>query len=162
MNIPGRIAIWTDGACSGNPGPGGWGALLVWNQHSKELKGGAAETTNNRMELTAILKALESLPEGCNVTIHTDSKLCIGWIAKGWRRNVPEVDYLVREIIALRDLRSFSITMEHVKAHNGDRYNELVDRAASREALALPKHSSASAELPDWLGIARNRADAHP
>ena len=85
-----RIAIWTDGACSGNPGPGGWGALLTWNGHEKELKGGEALTTNNRMELTAAAEALEALKRGSEVDLYTDSQYVrsgiTSWI-DGWKRN---------------------------------------------------------------------------
>ena len=85
-----RIAIWTDGACSGNPGPGGWGALLSWNGHERELKGGEAQTTNNRMELTAAAEALEALKRGSEVDLYTDSQYVrsgiTSWI-DGWKRN---------------------------------------------------------------------------
>src|SRR5690606_27875055 len=73
-----RVAIWTDGACSGNPGPGGWGALLVWNGKEKELSGGAPDTTNNRMELSAAIAALEALKRPATVDLHTDSQYLRG------------------------------------------------------------------------------------
>ena len=69
-----RVDIWTDGACSGNPGPGGWGVLLRYNSHEKQLKGGESETTNNRMELTAAIQALRALKTSCEVHLHTDSQ----------------------------------------------------------------------------------------
>src|SRR5204863_7325144 len=78
-----RVTIWTDGACSGNPGPGGWGAILVYGATAKELKGGAPETTNNRMELTAAIEALDALTRPCAVDIHTDSQYVKGGIT-GW------------------------------------------------------------------------------
>ena len=88
-----RVSIWTDGACSGNPGPGGWGAVLRYGGHEKELKGGEALTTNNRMELTAAIEALQSLNRPCEVTLHTDSQYLRGgvtdwidgWKSNGWR-----------------------------------------------------------------------------
>ena len=84
------ITIWTDGACSGNPGPGGWGAILRGRGHEKELSGGAAATTNNRMELTAAIMALEALKQSSEVDLHTDSQYVrggvTGWI-HGWKRN---------------------------------------------------------------------------
>ena len=88
-----RIEIFTDGACSGNPGAGGWGAILRYNNVEKELSGGEAETTNNRMELTAVISALEALKEPCNITLYTDSKYVmegiekwiISWKQNGWR-----------------------------------------------------------------------------
>ena len=70
----GRVVIWTDGACSGNPGPGGWGAVLTFNGHERELSGGEPETTNNRMELFAAITALETLKRGCAVDLYTDSQ----------------------------------------------------------------------------------------
>ena len=84
------ITIWTDGACSGNPGPGGWGALLRGRGHEKELSGGAAATTNNRMELTAAIMALEALKQPSDVDIHTDSQYVRGGVTSwihGWKRN---------------------------------------------------------------------------
>ena len=89
------VTIYTDGACSGNPGPGGWGAILEFNGIEKELSGGAAETTNNRMELLGVITALEALKEPCIVELYSDSKYVIdalekgwavSWRAKGWRR----------------------------------------------------------------------------
>lgn len=81
------MEIFTDGACSGNPGPGGWGALLRYGSSEKELSGGAAETTNNRMELSAVIAALEALKEPCEVTLCSDSKYVIDALTKGWARN---------------------------------------------------------------------------
>ena len=81
------VYLYTDGACSGNPGPGGWGAVLRWNQIEKELSGGEAETTNNRMELTAFIRALEQLKEPCEITLCSDSKYVIDGIQKGWARS---------------------------------------------------------------------------
>ena len=84
------VSIWTDGACSGNPGPGGWGAVLRYGGHEKELKGGEALTTNNRMELAAAIEALRSLNRPCEVVLHTDSQYLrggvTGWI-NSWKRN---------------------------------------------------------------------------
>jgi len=85
-----RVAIWTDGACSGNPGPGGWGAVLIFNRHRKELLGGEAATTNNRMELMAAIRALESLPRPCDADVYTDSAYLRGGITswlKRWKKN---------------------------------------------------------------------------
>ena len=90
-----HVTIYTDGACSGNPGPGGWGAILEYKGIEKELSGGEADTTNNRMELTAVIRALEQLKEPCAVSLYSDSKYVIdalslgwaeGWRARGWRR----------------------------------------------------------------------------
>ena len=78
------VTIYTDGACSGNPGPGGWGAILEWNGVEKELSGGAADTTNNRMELTGVIRALSCLREPCVVELYSDSKYVIDALSKGW------------------------------------------------------------------------------
>ena len=78
------VTIYTDGACSGNPGPGGWGAILEWNGVEKELSGGEKSTTNNRMELTAVIKALQALKEPCAVELYSDSKYVIDALEKGW------------------------------------------------------------------------------
>ena len=78
------VTIYTDGACSGNPGPGGWGAILEYMGHEKELSGGEKSTTNNRMELTAVIKALEALKEPCIVELYSDSKYVIDALQKGW------------------------------------------------------------------------------
>ena len=81
------VTVYTDGACSGNPGPGGWAAILMYGPHKKELSGGEAETTNNRMELTAVLRALEALKEPCEVELWSDSKYVIDGLSKGWARS---------------------------------------------------------------------------
>ena len=78
------VTIYTDGACSGNPGPGGWGAILEYMGHEKELSGGEANTTNNRMELTAVIRALQALKEPCTVELYSDSKYVIDALQKGW------------------------------------------------------------------------------
>ena len=80
------VTIYTDGACSGNPGPGGWGAILMYGEHKKELSGGEAQTTNNRMELTAVITALEALREPCEVELWSDSKYVIDGLSKGWAK----------------------------------------------------------------------------
>ena len=78
------VTIYTDGACSGNPGPGGWGAILMYGAHKRELSGGEANTTNNRMELTAVIRGLEALKEPCIVELYSDSKYVIDALEKGW------------------------------------------------------------------------------
>lgn len=81
------VTIYTDGACSGNPGPGGWGAILMYGEHRKELSGGEARTTNNRMELTAVIEALRCLKEPCTVELWSDSKYVIDGLSKGWAKS---------------------------------------------------------------------------
>ncbi len=78
------VTIYTDGACSGNPGPGGWAAILLYGEHRRELSGGEARTTNNRMELTAVIRALEALREPCTIELYSDSKYVIDALSKGW------------------------------------------------------------------------------
>ncbi len=133
------VDIYTDGACSGNPGPGGWGALLRWDGHEREIKGGAPETTNNRMELTAAIEALEALKRPMTVRLHTDStyvrdgitKWLVNWKAKGWktanRKPVKNVDLWQRlEAAAARhDVEWF-----WVRGHAGHPENERADELA--------------------------------
>jgi len=139
-----RITIWSDGACSGNPGPGGWGAVLIWNGHEKELKGGEAETTNNRMELTAAIEALAALTKSSVVDFYTDSQYLRGgvngWIA-GWQQNgwktadrkpVKNVDLWQRLDAALH---THTIRWHWVKGHAGHAENERADQL-SRDGLA--------------------------
>jgi ribonuclease HI len=138
------VSIWTDGACSGNPGPGGWGAVLRYGGHEKELKGGEAFTTNNRMELTAAIQALESLKRPCAVRLHTDSQYLRGgvttWI-HGWRRNGWRT--ADKKPVKNEDLwrRLLAATQRHeiewvwVKGHADDEQNARADQLA-REGLA--------------------------
>ena len=138
-----RVTIYTDGACSGNPGPGGWGAILTFRDHEKELKGGDPHTTNNRMELTAAISALEALTRPCLVDIHTDSQYLrngiMSWI-HGWKRNgwrtadkqpVKNVDLWKRLDAALSH---HTVHWHWVKGHAGHALNERSDELA-REGL---------------------------
>jgi len=136
-----HIEIYTDGACSGNPGPGGWGALLRYGKHEKELFGGEADTTNNRMELTAAIIALESLKQACRVDLYTDStyvrsgitEWLHGWKARNWRtaakKPVKNEDLWRRldEAAARHD-----VTWHWVKGHAGHEENERADALARK------------------------------
>ena len=136
-----QVVIYTDGACKGNPGPGGWGAWLRSGEHSKELFGGEALTTNNRMELTAPIQALASLNQACTVTIYTDSQYLRngistwihGWKARGWRtadhKPVKNIDLWQRldELVGRH-----RVEWRWVKAHDGDPGNERADQLANR------------------------------
>lgn len=135
-----KIEIFTDGACSGNPGVGGWGAILRFGEHQKELSGGEKNTTNNRMELTAVIEALKALKEPCEVLITTDSKyvsdaVTLGW-AENWRKNgwrkadkKPALNVDLWE--QLLDLLSqHKVTFNWVKGHAGHPENERCDRLA--------------------------------
>ncbi|MFG1423245.1 ribonuclease HI [Roseixanthobacter liquoris] len=139
-----RIEIWTDGACSGNPGPGGWGAVLRSGPHEKELSGGEAHTTNNRMELMAAISALEALKKPSAVDLHTDSEYLRNGITKwvaGWRRNgwktadkkpVKNQDLWERLDAALG---RHEIAWHWVKGHAGNELNERADQLA-RDGMA--------------------------
>lgn len=134
------VVIYTDGACSGNPGPGGWGALLSWNGKKKELSGGASDTTNNRMEMRAVIEALKALNKPCRVEICSDSALIVntfrkGWIEnwqkRGWRKadkKPVENQDLWKEI--LEAMAPHEVTWTKVKGHADDQWNILVDRLA--------------------------------
>ena len=133
------VTIYTDGACSGNPGPGGWGAILIAGAHRKELSGGEAGTTNNRMELLAAISALEALKVPSRVELHTDSKYVQDGISKwihGWKRNgwktadkkpVKNVDLWQRLDLAIQ---KHHVKWHWVKGHAGHELNERADRLA--------------------------------
>ncbi|MBQ9229333.1 MAG: ribonuclease HI [Eubacterium sp.] len=135
-----QVNIFTDGACSGNPGKGGWGAVLVYGKYEKEMSGGEAQTTNNRMELTAVIKALEALNEPCEVTLTTDSKyVCdavnqrwvYAWRRNGWKKadKKPALNVdLWEQLLPL--LEYHQVTFVWVKGHAGHPYNERCDALA--------------------------------
>ncbi|HHI80861.1 MAG TPA: ribonuclease HI [Planctomycetes bacterium] len=137
----GCVEIWTDGACKGNPGPGGWGALLCWKGKEKELCGGESLTTNNRMELMAAIRALEALKRPCRVILHTDSQYLRGgitqwihgWKARGWKtagkKPVKNQD-LWERLDAL--IQKHEIEWRWVKGHAGDEGNERADALANK------------------------------
>ena len=143
-----QVEIFTDGACKGNPGPGGWGALLRMGRHEKEICGAEPETTNNRMEMTAALKALGALIEPCEVTLYTDSKYLIdgmtkwihGWKKKGWvnasKKPVRNADLWHELIEAASPHR---ISWQWVKGHSGHPENERVDKLASDAAEEIAR-----------------------
>lgn len=150
-----HVIIHTDGACSGNPGPGGWGAILEWNGHRKEIKGGEPHTTNNRMELTAAIMALEALKRPCTVEIHTDSQYLrqgitawiLAWKRNGWRtadkKPVKNVDLWQRLDAALAH---HQVRWHWVRGHAGHDLNERADELA-REAIGELR--SATRAKPD-------------
>lgn len=138
------VEIFTDGACSGNPGPGGWGAVLRYNGHEKEMSGGEAHTTNNRMELSAVLFALGALKEECNVILTSDSKYVVdsiekgwvyGWKKKGWKKadGKPALNVdLWEQLLPL--LARHKVTFNWIKGHAGHPENERCDRMAVAES----------------------------
>ena len=138
------IEIYTDGACSGNPGPGGWGAVLKYGAHEKELSGGAAETTNNRMELMAVIEALRRLKEPCVVELYSDSKYVIdalslgwvyGWKKKGWIKSdkKPALNVDLWETL-LTLLAPHEMRYHWVKGHAENAYNNRCDALAVAES----------------------------
>ena len=135
-----EVTLYTDGACSGNPGPGGWGAILIYKDIRKEMSGGDKETTNNRMELTAAIEGLSALKEPCRVKLYSDSKYLIdgitkdwarGWRAKGWKKSdgkpALNVD-LWEKILELDEYHEIEYVW--VKGHAGNPNNERCDRLA--------------------------------
>jgi len=134
-----KVYIYTDGACSGNPGPGGWGAILIYGGVEKELSGGEANTTNNRMELISIIKALEALREPCEVELFTDSQYAanainLGWLESwqrmGWKRKGGEVKNIdlwqrLQPLLAIHN-----VTFVWVKGHSDNEYNNRCDELA--------------------------------
>ncbi|MEE1052752.1 MAG: ribonuclease HI [Acutalibacteraceae bacterium] len=135
-----KVEIFTDGACSGNPGPGGWGAVLRYNGREKELSGGEINTTNNRMELTAVIEALGCLKEPCSVTLTTDSKYvadaiskgwAVSWQKNGWRKadKKPALNSDLWEKL-LNLLKTHDVTINWVKGHAGHPENERCDALA--------------------------------
>lgn len=131
-NVP--IAIWTDGACSGNPGPGGWAAVLTDGQQTREIVGGADSTTNNAMELEGILAALEAVPAGARVRLHTDSQNAIGWLSQGWKRKDPKVAALCARIDATVASKGLQVAYAKAIAHQDDAMNNRADALAAAEA----------------------------
>jgi len=137
-----QVVIYTDGACKGNPGPGGWGVLLRSGSHQKELFGGERGTTNNRMELMAVIRALEALKRPCAVTLYLDSQYVLkgmtewlpGWKAKGWRtagKTPVKNAELWQRLDALVQEGGHAIDWRWVRGHNGDAGNERADALAN-------------------------------
>lgn len=136
------LEIFTDGACSGNPGPGGWGALMRYGEHERELSGGEPQTTNNRMELMAVIAALEALKRPMTATVYTDSQYVqkgvtewlAGWKRRGWRTKTGEVKN--RDLWERLDaaLHPHDVTFQWVRGHAGHPENERVDALARAAA----------------------------
>ncbi|MBQ9070493.1 MAG: ribonuclease HI [Clostridia bacterium] len=133
-----EVSLYTDGACRGNPGRGGWGAILVYGKYEKEMSGGERETTNNRMELTAAIEGLSALKEPCYVTLYSDSKYLVdayeeGWIyaweKAAWRGGKVKNPDLWQRMLELTRLHT--VTFVWVKGHNGHKYNERCDALAT-------------------------------
>ena len=144
-----HVELYTDGACSGNPGPGGYGAILSYNGREKELVGGEEMTTNNRMELTAVIVGLEALKEPCNVTVYSDSKYVVDAMNQGWAEKWHDNNWMrnSKEPALNPDLweQLLGLSMEHdvtfvwVKGHAGHPQNERCDKLATRYIEQLKK-----------------------
>lgn len=143
MELKKNVTIYTDGACSGNPGPGGYGAILMYNGIEKEISGGEKNTTNNKMEILAVLKALELLKEPCNVTIYSDSAYVVNTIEKGWLNSWKKNNWIksdknkVKNIELWEEMLKFleihNIKFVKVKGHADNEYNNRCDRLAVNE-----------------------------
>lgn len=139
-----KVEIFTDGACSGNPGPGGYGTILKSGPHEKELRGGAKETTNNRMELTAVIEGLKALKRPCDVTIYTDSKYVMDGITKGWAEKWKSNGWIKGDKkpalnpdlwdILLTELKKHRYEFVWIKGHAGHPENERCDEMAVKES----------------------------
>ena len=155
-----KVDIYTDGSCRFNPGPGGWGAVLVYGKREKDLSGGEANTTNNRMELTAAIKALEALKEPCEVHLCSDSKYLIdglekGWAASGrqngWRRadksaaQNPDLWERLLDLLKTHTVNEY----EWVKGHAGHPYNERCDAMAQAEAAKFPSPDAGRQQITE-------------
>ena len=144
-----RVCLYTDGACSGNPGPGGWAAILIYGDAEKELSGGSTETTNNRMELTAVIEGLSALKRKCAVTVMTDSKYVADGITKGWAKNwrakgwikpdkQPALNSeLWQRLLELCD--AHDVTFVWVRGHGDDEYNTRCDELAVTQAASYKR-----------------------
>ena len=141
-----KVTIYTDGACSGNPGPGGYGTVLIYGPHRKEMSGYSESTTNNRMELLSVIKGLEALKEPCDVDIFSDSKYVVDAISKKWVINWQKKNWMMNKEkprpntdlwkTLLELLSKHKVTFHWVKGHDGNTENERCDELA-REAILL-------------------------
>ena len=137
-----KVCIYTDGACSGNPGPGGWAAILTYGENERELSGGEKETTNNRMELSAVIAALGALKQPCEVELWTDSQYIekainegwlAGWKRRGWKRKGGELKNIELWQEHDRLLARHKVNFNWLKGHDGHEYNERCDALAVAE-----------------------------
>ncbi len=140
MAIKPKVTIYTDGACSGNPGPGGWGAILRFGRHERELSGGEKDTTNNRMELRAALEALRALTEPCQVTLYTDSEYLKkgitewlpNWKRRNWRRKGGKLANVDLWMKLDEEIGRHEVHWRWVRGHSGNVMNERVDKLARK------------------------------
>jgi len=143
MNLK-KVDLYTDGACSGNPGPGGWAAILMFGQHTKELSGYEAQTTNNRMEMTAVIMGLRALKEPCQVTVYSDSELVVKAFTDGWIDSWQKSNYKQGKVknidlweSILEQLQRHSVKWAWVKGHADNPWNNRCDELAR---MAITAH----------------------
>ena len=141
-----EIVLYTDGACSGNPGMGGWGAILIYKNIEKVLSGGEKETTNNRMELTAVIKGLEKIKESCHIDIYSDSAYVVNaflqdwitsWKEKGWRTTKGQVQNLDLWLKLFSLIEKHEVVWHKVKGHADNEYNNRCDKLATGEIAKM-------------------------
>lgn len=145
-----EVTIYTDGACSGNPGPGGWGAILIYGEHEKELSGGAYDTTNNRMELTAAIESLRKLKEPCVVRLYSDSAYLVNGMNQGWYRKWQQNGWLngKKQPVEnqdlwkdlLKEMERHQVSFHKVKGHSNNELNNRCDELA-RNAIPNGQHN---------------------
>ena len=146
-----EVNLYTDGACRGNPGRGGWGAILVYGKYEKELSGGERETTNNRMELLAAIEGLRALKEPCRVTLYSDSKYLVDAFNLGWTKNWRAENFRVGKKNEVKNpdlwhtlielVETHEVTFVWVRGHNGHAYNERCDALATAFADSFLEES---------------------
>ena len=144
-----KVEIYTDGACSGNPGAGGWGTILVYNGHEKELSGGEANTTNNRMEMMAVIEGLKALKEPCEVVLTSDSQYVCNAITKGWAKSWQKNNWIKSDKTQAKNadlweemlklLAVHKVNIVWVRGHNGHPYNERCDKLAVEQSQKKKK-----------------------
>ncbi|MBR2611870.1 MAG: ribonuclease HI [Clostridia bacterium] len=154
-----EVSIYTDGACRGNPGRGGWGAILVYGQFEKELSGGERETTNNRMELLAAIEGLRALKEPCRVTLYSDSKYLVDAFNLGWTKTWQEEHFRTGKKNEVKNpdlwqtlldlVRIHEVTFVWVRGHNGHAYNERCDTLATTFADSFLQEEEDASQRPE-------------
>ena len=158
MSAQKKVEIWTDGACSGNPGPGGFGAILQYGQKRKEISGAYQRTTNNRMELMAVIESLGALKDPCHVTLHSDSKYIVEAMLKGWPQSWQKKGWRKKDGMAINiDLweqilelcQRHKVEFNWVKGHSGHDENERCDELARRAILDGPLLRDQGFESPE-------------